>query len=125
MERTLYKNKACAQGEVYEILLKQNGHPIHAQQIGDRLNLSGSQVSDIVLELRSMGFMICGDDAYDGYYMGTLDQVKKTIEAIRNRIKLEKLVVDLWENRTKDQKREDYSEAAAGEQIPGQQSMDL
>ncbi len=92
-ERTPYKNRDAAVQQVLDVLHERNGHPIHAQQIGDRLCLSGAQVSDIVLELRSMGYLICGNDAYGGYWFGTLAEARSTAEEIRQHIKLEELAI--------------------------------
>ena len=125
MERTLYKDKARAQSQVIDMLRDLNGHPIHAQQIGDKINLSGSQVDDIVLELRSMGFMICGDDAYDGYYMGTLAQVKETVKHLKDKIKLMTLVVNLWDHRTKMDAAEREQKASENSELPGQQRLEV
>lgn len=125
MEKTLYKNKAKAQEEVYNMLAGQNGHPLHASQIGDKICLSASQVNEIVLELRSMGFMICGDDAYDGYYFGTLDQVKKTIETIKSRIGMEQLVVKLWDRKVKSETKQTEQPGKAEEELPGQERMEI
>ena len=126
MEEKQYKNESLATGQVIEILQKQNGHPIHASQIGDRINLSGSQVCDIVLELRCAGMMICGDDAYDGYYFGTPAECKATIKKLNNKIKLEQLAVKMWAHKLEMALEEpEEQNAEGGEQLPGQQEMEL
>lgn len=126
MNPTVFKNKEKTQEQIIEILQKQNGHPIHSVQIGDRINISGSQVDDMVLELRSLGFTICGDDAHAGYWFGTLAEVKKTIDDLKDKVKLEELVIKMWEHRLKmDIAEQQEKTAGQGEELPGQQSMDL
>lgn len=117
MEKQLYKSEGYCQQQIIDLLRKQNGHPIHSWQIGDRLCLSGPQVDELVLELRAMGFLICGDDAYDGYYFGTLDQAIKVIETIKSKMVLEQLVVDRWGKMKSGAKR--------SEDLPEQLSMKL
>ena len=126
MEEKRYKNEGLATGQVIEILQKQNGHPIHASQIGDRINLSGSQVCDIILELRCAGMMICGDDAYDGFYFGNPAEYKETIKRLNNRIKLEQLAVNMWAHKLKKAAEElENQKAQESEQLPGKESMDI
>jgi len=126
MDTEIYKNRELAQNQVIDILQKQNGHPIHSIQIGDKINLSGSQVDDIVLELRSLGFAICGDDAHAGYWFGTPAEVKKTVEGLKNRVELEKLVIRMWEQRMKMEVAEQQDKAIGQEdELPGQQEMSL
>lgn len=126
MEEQRYKNRGLAQSQIIDILNEQNGHPIYAQQIGDKINLSGAQVDELVLELRSLGFPICGDDAYDGYYFGTLAQIKQTVKRLKDKIKLETLVVNLWEHKSKMEAAEREEKATGQEgELPGQQAMNI
>lgn len=74
-----------------------NEHPLHSEQIAWQLHISAGEVNTAVLSLRSRGYLICGDDAYDGYYYGSLDLVARTLEQLKEERRLLSMAIEFME----------------------------
>lgn len=82
---------------VHEVLDKIDEHPKFAVQIANDLNITTGKVNDAILSLRSMGWPICGDDTYMGYYFGSLAEVSSTAETLKNDMRLMNLAIRFME----------------------------
>ena len=76
---------------VREVLGKIDEHPKFAVQIANDLSITTGKVNDAILSLRSMGWPVCGDDAYQGYHFGSLAEVENTV----NKLKSDRRLMDL------------------------------
>lgn len=106
MNETLKRELADIEDEV---LAKINDHPLHAAQIANKLQIEVGKVNNAVLSLRSRGYLICGDDAYDGYYTGCLAQVERTLEQLKEKQRLLGMAIQLME-RSVSKKKEELAE---------------
>ena len=99
----------------HDVLSMINQHPLHAVEIANRLNIQVGAVNNAVLALRSRGYLICGDDACEGYYFGCLAEVEKTVENLEDQIRMLEVAIRLMNSSVS------HKEA----QTPGQMSLDI
>lgn len=85
-----------------EVLREISEHPLHSEQIACRLHISTGEVNAAILSLRSRGILICGDDAYDGYYYGCPALLKNTIILLKWQRKLIDIAIGLFEKRLEE-----------------------
>ncbi|MBQ8665354.1 MAG: hypothetical protein IJ526_00475 [Lachnospiraceae bacterium] len=98
-----------------EVLDELTDHPQYAVQIADKLQLTTGKVNNAILGLRSMGWPICGDDAYTGYYFGSLAEVGKTVENLKDSRRLIDQAIRFMSSML----------SKKAEQLPGQEQMHI
>ena len=83
--------------DVNDVLKKIDAHPKHAVTIANELQIEVGKVNDAVLALRSRGWPICGDDAYEGYYFGSLAELEKTAQNLSVKERMLRLAIHYME----------------------------
>lgn len=103
------KTRSRNEQDVYETI---NEHPLHSEQIANKLQICVGEVNAAVLSLRSRGIPICGDDSYDGYYYGCPAELKRTISQLEWQHKLLEVSIGLLKRSLEEQEEKNDEEAA-------------